>query len=362
LSPAIRHHHGGEKASPAWRPRRPRWEVLPRLRPAIARRPIRTIAILASLPLLLCGFPLSLHAADTIRIAYPSTSFTTLPILAAMKHGQFQQEGLRAELIFMRPNISVTAVVTGQVEFATVHGSIVRAAARGLPVKGLMVVADKPAYYLVAKAAVRSVDALKGRSVGVISLGGSVHLMTKEFFSQNRLDPDKDISIVVTGDHNASIQALQGGRVDAIVIAIPWHAVAEKSGFHSLAYFGDIMRMPMAGLGANDDTIKKKPELVKRTLKATLKAIDFVKDPAHRRQVVALIDDWFKVGSDLAEAAYRQMVDIYPASGTVSDEAIEKDLEIAGQVGGIKNRVAVARVVDFRLVKEARAELAGKKN
>jgi hypothetical protein len=101
---------------------------------------------------------------------------------------------------------------------------------------------------------------------------------------------------------------------------------------------------------------------VKRTLKATLKAIDFVKDPGHQRQVVALIDDWFKVGGDLAQAAYRQMVDIYPASGIATDEAIEKDLEIAGQVGGIKDRVPVSRVVDFRWVKEARAELAGKKN
>jgi ABC-type nitrate/sulfonate/bicarbonate transport system substrate-binding protein len=99
---------------------------------------ITTIRKLAPLSFLLFGFPLSLRAADTIRIAYPSTSFTTLPILAAMKHGHFEQEGLRAELIFMRPNISVTAVVTGQVEFATVHGSIVRAAARGLPVKALL--------------------------------------------------------------------------------------------------------------------------------------------------------------------------------------------------------------------------------
>ena len=323
---------------------------------------ITTIKKLVSLPFLLFCLPLSLYAVDTIRIAYPSTSFTTLPILAAMKHGHFQQEGLRADLIFMRPNISVTAVVTGQVEFATVHGSIVRAAARGLPVKSLMVIADRPAYYLVAKPGVKSVNGLKGKSVGVISLGGSVHLMTKEFFAQNRLDPDRDIGIVVTGDHSASIQALQAGRVDAIVIAIPWHTVAEKAGFRALAYFGDIIRMPMAGLGTNDDNINKRPELVKRTLKATLRAIDFVKDPSRQKEVVALIGDWFKIDSDLAQGAYRQMVDIYPASGTVTDEAIEKDLEIAGQVGGIKDRAPVSRVVDFRWVKEARAELVGTKN
>src|SRR5919109_419808 len=261
---------------------------------------IPTIIKFAVLPFFLFCLPPSLHAIDTIRIAYPSTSFTTLPILAAMKHGHFQQEGLRAELIFMWPNISVTAVVTGQVEFATVHGSIVRAAARGLPVKSLIVIADKPAYYLVAKPGVTSVDALKGKSVGVISLGGSVHLMTKEFFAQNRLDPDKEIGIVATGDHNASIQALQAGRVDAIVIAMPWHRVAEKSDFRSLAYFGDLFRIPMAGLGTSDDQINRRPELVKRTLKATLKAIDFVKDPKNQKEVVAIIGDWFKIGSDLA--------------------------------------------------------------
>jgi ABC-type nitrate/sulfonate/bicarbonate transport system substrate-binding protein len=269
---------------------------------------------------------------------------------------------LRAELIFMRPNISVTAVVTGQVEFATVHGSIVRAAARGLPVKSLIVIADRPAYYLVARAGVNSVNALKGKSVGVTSLGGSVHLMTKEFFAQNRLDPDKEVGITVTGDHNASIQALQAGRVDAIVVAIPWHTVAEKGGFRTLAYFGDIIRMPMAGLGTNDDNINRRPELIKRTLKATLKAIDFVKDPSHQREVVSIIGDWFKVGSDLAQAAYGQMVDIYPRSGMVAAEFIEKDLEIAGQVGGIKDRVPVSRVVDFRWVKEARAELSSRRN
>ena len=323
---------------------------------------ITAIRKLAPLLFLLFCFPLSLRAADTIRITYPSTSFTTLPILVAMKHGHFKQEGLRAGLIFMRPNISVTAVVTGQVEFATVHGSIVRAAARGLPVKSLIVIADRPAYYLVVRAGVNSVNALKGKSVGVTSLGGSVHLMTKEFFAQNRLDPDREVGITVTGDHNASIQALQAGRVDAIVVAIPWHTVVEKSGFRTLAYFGDIIRMPMAGLGTNDDNINRRPELIKRTLKATLKAIDFVKDPGHQREVVSIIGDWFKVGSDLAQAAYGQMVDIYPRSGMVADEFIEKDLEIAGQVGGIKDRVPVSRVVDFRFVKEARAELSSRRN
>jgi NitT/TauT family transport system substrate-binding protein len=313
--------------------------------------------------LLLCilCFPIPGVAADAIRIAYPSTSFTTVPIVAAIKHGHFQQEGIRAELIFMRPNISVTALVNGQVEFATVHGSVVRAAARGLPVKSLMVIADRPAYFLVTKAMVKSIPALKGKTIGIASLGGSVHLMTKELFAQSGLDPDRDVSMVVTGDHNTSILAMQAGNVDAIVIAVPWQTVAAKAGFHNLTYLGDALRLPMAGLGAADESMKKRPDLLKRAVKSTLRAIDFVRDRRNKNEVLALMGDWFKISDDLAQNAYDQMVQAYPANGMVSDEALEKDLEVARQTGAIKGSVPISRVVDFQFVREARRELSAEK-
>jgi NitT/TauT family transport system substrate-binding protein len=313
--------------------------------------------------LLLCLLCFSTRgvAADAIRIAYPSTSFTTLPIVAAIKHGHFQQEGIRAELIFMRPNISVTALVNGQVEFATVHGSVVRAAARGLPVKSLMVIADRPAYFLVTKAIVKSIPALKGKIIGIASLGGSVHLMTKELFAQSGLDPDRDVSMVVTGDHNTSILAMQAGNVDAVVIAVPWQTVAAKAGFHNLTYLGDALRLPMAGLGAADESMKKRPDLLKRAVKSTLRAIDFVRDRSNKSEVLALMGDWFKISDDLAQNAYDQMVQAYPANGMVSDQALEKDLEVARQTGAIKGRVPLSRVVHFQFVREARQELSGEK-
>jgi len=305
--------------------------------------------------------PWRLEAIDNIRIAYPSTSFTTMPILAASRFGLYEQEGLRPELIFMRPNISVTAVVTGQVEFATAHGSIVRAAAQGMPVKSLMVVADRPAYYLVARQGVNNVGALRGRSVGIASLGGSVHLMTKEFLAQNNLDADKNVALVVTGDHSTTIQAMQNGHVDAAVISVPWQTVTEKAGFRKLAYFGDVMRLAMAGLGASDENIGKKPDLLRRAVRATLRGIDFLKDAKNKREVVAIMVGWFKVNSEQAEQAYGQMVEAYPSNGMVADDVIEKDLEIARQTGAIKNRVPLSRVIDFQFVKAARGELSVKK-
>jgi ABC-type nitrate/sulfonate/bicarbonate transport system substrate-binding protein len=185
--------------------------------------------------------------------------------------------------------------------------------------------------------------------------------MTKEFLAQNNLDADKNVALVVTGDHSTSIQAMQNGHVDAAVISVPWQTVAEKAGFRKLAYFGDVMRLPMAGLGASDENIGKKPDLLRRAVRATLRGIDFLKDAKNKKEVVAIMVGWFKVNSEQAEQAYGQMVEAYPSTGIVADDVIEKDLEIARQTGAIKNRVPLSRVIDFQLVKAARGELSVKK-
>jgi NitT/TauT family transport system substrate-binding protein len=175
------------------------------------------------------------------------------------------------------------------------------------------------------------------------------------------LDADKNIALVVTGDHNTSIQAMQNGHVDAAVISVPWQTVAEKAGFRKLAYFGDAMRLPMAGLGTSDENIIKKPDLLRRAVRATLRGINFLRDAKNRKDVVGIMVAWFKVNAEQAQEAYGQMVEAYPPDGMVADEVLEKDLEIARQTGAIKNRVPLSRVVDFQFVKAARGELSVKK-
>jgi ABC-type nitrate/sulfonate/bicarbonate transport system substrate-binding protein len=117
----------------------------------------------------------------------------------------------------------------------------------------------------------------------------------------------------------------------------------------------------MAGLGASDENIAKKPDFLRRAVRATLRGIDFLRDAKNKKEVAGIMVEWFKSRIEQAEEAYGQMVEAYPPNGVVADEVIEKDLEIARQTGAIKNRVALSRVVDFQFVKEARNELSGKK-
>lgn len=299
----------------------------------------------------------SVAAEEAVKIGYPSTSYTTIPIVMTVRQGFFGQEGLRVELIRMAPSISVTALVNNQVEFVTVQGSVVRGAARGLPIKSVAIIADRPVYYLVGKGSLSSVSALRGKTIGLNSLGGSAHLMTKELIAHYGLNPDKDVSMIVSGDHKTSIQAVQVGKVDAIVVPVPWQGIAKRFGMQVVAYYGDVLQMPMGGLGASDEYIQKKGETVKRVLRATLRGISFLRHKENKNEVVKVMGNWFGIDDETAAESYDQMILAYPLSGTTSTEVLEKDLEISRQLGAIKGAVPLSRVVDFRILEEVQREL-----
>ncbi len=148
--------------------------------------------------LFLLLFSISPRAEETVKIAYPATTYTTMPVVVALGEGFFNQENLNLQLIQIRPNISITAVLAGEVDFTTTQGSIVRAAARGAPIKSVAVIADRPVYFLVARPGLTSVESLKAKDkkiIGVNSLGGSVHMITKEVLARHGINPDKDVAI-----------------------------------------------------------------------------------------------------------------------------------------------------------------------
>jgi ABC-type nitrate/sulfonate/bicarbonate transport system substrate-binding protein len=296
-------------------------------------------------------------AQESIKIGYPSTSYTTLPIITAIRNGFFGQEGLQVELIRMAANISIISLVNNQVEFVTAQGSVVRGAARGLPIKSVAVIADRPVYYLVARGNLSSINALRGKTIGLNSLGGSLHLMTRELLAHYRLDPDKDVTIIVSGDHRSSIESANVGRTDATVVSVPWQSVAKKVGLKVVAYYGEVLQMPLGGLGASDDYIQKKGDTVRRVLRATLKGIGFIRQKENKRAVIKIMADWFGVDSDTAADSYDQMILAYPPNGRTSTEVLEKDLEISRQLGAIKGTVPLSRVVDFRILEQVTREL-----
>ncbi len=59
------------------------------------------------------------------------------------KEGFFAREGLNPEIIVMRTNTGIAALVTGSIDFTTAGGSAMRAAVNGAPIKMILNVNKK---------------------------------------------------------------------------------------------------------------------------------------------------------------------------------------------------------------------------
>ncbi|HSL78984.1 MAG TPA: ABC transporter substrate-binding protein, partial [Pseudolabrys sp.] len=86
---------------------------------------------------LILGFALGAEtqAADNIRIAVSNPNMPNLTVAVAQKKGFFKDEKIEAEIIRMNPNVAITALATGDVDYCQLFGAVVGGAIAGLPVR-----------------------------------------------------------------------------------------------------------------------------------------------------------------------------------------------------------------------------------
>ena len=97
------------------------------------------------------------HALDNVRVATASlTSPSILYLLVAQKEGYFKNEGLNVEILNIRGELAAKITSVGEIDFFTQGFSGLNAAVRGLPLKILMVVDEKPDWDFIAQPQIKS--------------------------------------------------------------------------------------------------------------------------------------------------------------------------------------------------------------
>ncbi|TMA13193.1 MAG: ABC transporter substrate-binding protein [Deltaproteobacteria bacterium] len=96
-----------------------------------------------------------------LRIAIVSRSTLDMPFYVARERGFFREEGLEAEIIFMKGNLTVQGMLGGSIDFGTATGTAVSAAVNGADVRVVFAMSDKPSFDLIARQENRH---LRGRS------------------------------------------------------------------------------------------------------------------------------------------------------------------------------------------------------
>jgi NitT/TauT family transport system substrate-binding protein len=294
-------------------------------------------------------------AADKIRIAVANLNVSFLPAGVALKKGFFKEEGLEAEVISMRPPVSITALSSGDIDYTMVFGSVVRAAMRGLPVKVVASFIDGSTHALLARPEYKSAKELRGKVLGVGSYGATDDLVARMMLKHFGVDPEKEVKVVALGADRARFAALKEGIVDAAVIAPPADSEGKKLGFHILARAYEIFNFPFVGLGTSVRKIKERPEEVRRVLKALIKANRFIKE--NRDGAVQILAEWGRTEPSYAAASYDSAWKVFNLDGSIPEDGLRLVIEQAKAEAKLTRNVPLTDVSDMAILREAQREL-----
>lgn len=312
--------------------------------------------LLISLHLLL-GHPYA-QEAKKVRMGYPALSLTFLSFFAAKDAGIFKKYGLDVEFVQMAGAVQTSALVAGEIDFLTGLTSPLVAAARGLPLKGIMITLDKPLFYIVSSPDIGRVEDLVGKTVAVDKIGTLQDIVARDLIKRRGVNPER-VTFIQTGSVTNSVLALSQGSVTAALLSLPNNVLMTQKGFKELASAAELgVRFPSGGLATREAKLKKDAAQIRQVIAAMLEAVEF--SGKEKSWVVSYVQNKWKLNPKAAEEAYRAWLPGLALDGKIPLKELQEIYDLAYSTQMIPIPVQVKTVMDYTLLDEVLKERASK--
>jgi ABC-type nitrate/sulfonate/bicarbonate transport system substrate-binding protein len=291
-----------------------------------------------------------------VTLSYSSSGITSIEFFIAKERKFFQEEGLEPLLVQTSANAAIAAGITGDLNGLSSIGSAIRAIQRGAPLRAVSVSLRRPLFWLVARPEYKSVKELRGKVLGIVTVGGSQHTAARRLIALGGLDPDKEITAIQGGEESRLLQALVSNAIQVSAISPPWVLIGrDKFKMNVLDSAIDKFASIQNGLAVNVKTLREKPDLVKKLLRAKAKAARYFEQ--HEREVSEMLAEMWNTDVATALESYRLSKPAFTVTGIPTDDEINEYLAIDAQVLKLAQPVAPASVFDFTIQREVNKEL-----
>jgi NitT/TauT family transport system substrate-binding protein len=239
-------------------------------------------ALLAALSLVAAG---GAAAAEKVVYLLPAPAFLPAfgPWMLAKQRGYFAAEGLDVDFEAAQGGADAAkqvgagnAVIGGAIGDTPI---IVRA--NGVPVKAVALLGGGGLVQLVLHAGspIKGPQDLKGKTVSVLSYQDTTYYALLGMLAKFGLTKN-DVNIESAGATNVW-KLFVAGQVDAMASVPDWEVDATSNGAKITVIPADQYFPSMAQvIVASDDTIKQKPDLIRKLVRATIHGVaDIMKDP-----------------------------------------------------------------------------------
>jgi ABC-type nitrate/sulfonate/bicarbonate transport system substrate-binding protein len=218
-----------------------------------------------------------------------SSVATTLWV--AQEKGFFAKNGLDVQSVFIPGSPTLIATLnTGDVHFGYTGGTAtLGAAVGGLDLKMVAAFANHVQTDLVVRPEIKSPADLKGKRIGVTSIGGTGWMSAMLGLEQVGLNPERDkISLAAFGDQRVITQALETGTIQGASLAGVFSQRLKRSGYN---FMGDLEKIPLVGTSVvvKAEYLAGQTATVRSALRALIEAHGYVHNPANRSAVIEIM-------------------------------------------------------------------------
>ncbi|HKB77235.1 MAG TPA: ABC transporter substrate-binding protein [Myxococcales bacterium] len=273
--------------------------------------------ILAILAALTASASAGRAAESVVKVGFCARTITSAaaPFAIATKKGWYAPAGIKVQLVPVAGSTDcVKLVATGDLPYSLPSIEPLPAAIQqGVKAK-IFYTAYQGNIYGIAvpkESPIRSIKDLKGKKIGVASMGSGGVPVARGLLAMNGLDPEKDAQIVVVGEAAQAAALLRGEQVAALSLYDTQYALVDSAGVPvRMLDSGPVARFPSNGFLALQDTLQK-----------------------DRAQAVALVKG-YAMGTVFAianpEAAVKIVYEVYPQtrpSGKSDEQALRDDVK-----------------------------------
>lgn len=320
------------------------------------------VSILSLLCLAFSSPTLAAGAPSKVVFTFGGLSERSGILFVAKDAAIFQKYGLDAQLVNVRSGpVGMSAIAAGETHFhvGSATGASIGAMAGGLDLAFIAGLINKLDGDFVVAPNIRTPADLKGKRIGVQSIGGGIWMFTMLAFEHWGLNPERDnIQLRVIGEQPVIAQAIAAGMIDGAYLSYTFGAQLERQGFRILADLAKL-GIPYQGLGimARRSFVDRSANLVEATLKAMVETIAFINKPDNKLPVMRSLARGLRLQKlEDAEAGYEMMKILYDRRIFPSAEGLRNVINLLGKTNEKIRRLKLEDVIDDRIARKLERE------
>jgi len=270
----------------------------------------------------------------------------------------FEEQGLDVQVVQVRNGqVAVSALAANEAQFYSVSatGASLGAMAAGLDLAFIAGIVNKLDGDFVVSPRIAAPADLRGKFLGIQSIGGGVWTFTMLALDYWGLVPDRDkIQFRIVGDQAVLTQGLINGTVDAAYLGYTFSKVAQRQGFRVLQDLAKV-DIPYQGVGivARKSFLDHSPDVGERTLRAIAKSIAYFQDPVNKQSVVNTLMKWLRLPQvDDAVAGYEAMRVLYSRRIFPTVEGVRNTVRILSRIDPKFSKLKAEELIDERTVRK----------